>query len=484
MLKENKKEFLRFDMDGTDKTDNSISLEYDDDFSDYLAQPDDDDDEDITLEEYDCVTPNDDESDGSYELFYNHDSSDGNLSNVIGHENQKKEILCVIDWFNRSKELKSRGVSIPKGVILYGAPGNGKSLLIKEIIKSIDAPVLIFKGEKTNIVSGLIKTFNKAKELGHSIVVIDELDLLIDGDNRIKRTLQECLDGVESSDDILVLCATNDIRAIPTALKRNGRLEKIINIPKPNGDEALKLFKKCVNEFKIELPNDFDDDEYKIALNGLNFVAIKTIINDVILRNGFENITTKMLDDSINIITTGITDSEKESHFEVAVHEASHAVMANKFKEFFVINNLKMDGASGIFKAKTVIEDYTSFKQAIADIKVCMAGLIAEKVILKKGSLGSEDDLNKARNMAYHLYNCSGFSSCWEALPPVSEPGVRTETYIKRRKMEQKIEKLLKKCEKDVTKYVKRNTPIIIELANKLFEKKWLKSKEILSVIG
>lgn len=484
MFKTNEKQITKYFMECADKNQDGGFNEDD------LLFYDPEDDDDLYIEEF-----NEDEEDDrpirrsskrskddSYELIYNHDSSNSNLSNVIGHENQKRELLNIIDWFNHSKELKSRGVTIPTGVILYGSPGNGKSLLIREIIKSIDAPILIFKGEKTNIVAGLIDTFDKAKELGHAIVVIDELDLLIDNDNRIRRTLQECLDGVEVNDDILVLCATNDIRHIPTALKRNGRLEKIICVPNPNGDEALELFKKCINDFKLELPSDFDDDEYKIALNGLNFVAIKAIVNDVILRNGFDNITTQMIDDSINIITTGVTDSEKESYYEVAIHEASHAVMAYRFKEFCIVNSLKMNGGSGVFNAKPVFEEYFSFKQAIASIKVSMAGLIAEKVILKKGSFGSESDLNEARSLAYRLFNCSGYSYCYETLPPVNEG--RSETYIKRHKMEVKAEKLLKKCEKDVIKFVKKNTQKIVSLANKLYEKKWLKSKEILSVIG
>ena len=152
-----------------------------------------------------------------YELVYNHGLAEGEkpLEKVIGHANQKRELLDVIGWFNRSKELKAKGVSIPKGVILFGEPGNGKSLLIKEIIRCIDAPVFILKGDETNIVAGITETFAKARETGHAVVVIDELDLLINKERRVIRALQENLDGVESSDDILVLAATNYIREIP-----------------------------------------------------------------------------------------------------------------------------------------------------------------------------------------------------------------------------------------------------------------------------
>ena len=101
------------------------------------------------------------------------------LGRVIGYKNQKKELLSVIDWFKHSKELKEKGVSIPKGVILFGEPGNGKSLLIKEIIRCCEAPVFVFQGEQINVVEGICETFKKAREAGHAIIVFDELDLLI-----------------------------------------------------------------------------------------------------------------------------------------------------------------------------------------------------------------------------------------------------------------------------------------------------------------
>ena len=102
----------------------------------------------------------------SFEVIYGYQLEEGEepLSRVIGHENQKKEILNVIGWFKRSKELKEKGVSIPRGVILFGDPGNGKSLLIKEIIRCVDAPVFVFQGEQTNIVQGIVDVFREARE--------------------------------------------------------------------------------------------------------------------------------------------------------------------------------------------------------------------------------------------------------------------------------------------------------------------------------
>lgn len=450
---------------------------------DYYCEDDDDCDESSTQEEENSSSTN--ENNPSYRLFNITKLEDGEepLGKVIGHENQKKELLNVIKWFKNSKELKEKGVSIPKGVILFGAPGNGKSLLIKEMIRCCEAPVFLFQGEKSNIVEGIVETFKKAREAGHAIIVFDELDLLINREKRVVRALQENLDGVESSDDILVITATNYLSEIPNALMRNGRLEKLIKIPNPTGKEALELLKMHFKEFNLEFPQDFDDEETELALTGICCAGVKAVVNDLVLRNGFENLTVDMLFDSIYNITDRVKDAPEEDNLEVAIHEAGHAVMAKAFPKYFIVNRLNISGASGSFVAKEVEKGFWPYDKVIADIQIAMAGVIAQKVVCRRASVGCEDDLQNARVDAYNLFNISGYSSCWETLPLV-KPNTRTETPIKRRKMERKIETLLRKCERETYKYIKSHKTQISELGKLLFEKKHLKSSEILSVIG
>ena len=421
----------------------------------------------------------------SYELIYANKLEDGEepLSKVIGHENQKKELLAVIDWFKHSKELKAKGVSIPKGVILFGEPGNGKSLFIKEIIRCVNAPVFVFQGEQTNVVEGIVQTFKKAREAGHAVIVFDELDLLINKERRVVRALQENLDGVESSDDILVLAATNYMRDIPDPLLRHGRLEKLIKVPYPTGEEALQLLKKHFNEFKLKFPEDFDYEEVALSLNGITCAGVKAVVNDLVLRNGFENITSEMIDKSIYNITDRVKDTPEEDNLEVAIHEAGHAVMAKAFPQYFLINRLNISGASGTFHAKEVERGFWPYDKVVADIKISMAGILSQKLICGRGSRGCEHDLQNARADAYNIINLNGYSSCWETLPFVDRD-TRTETPIKRRKMERKIETFLKKCEREAVQYIKDHQEDIKKLGKLLFEKKHLKSSEILSCLG
>lgn len=405
------------------------------------------------------------------------------LCNVIGHDNQKKELLSVVEWFKKSKELKSKGISIPKGVVLFGAPGCGKSLLIKEIIKCVEAPVFVFQGEQDNVVKGIVDVFNRAREIGHAIIVIDELDLLINRERRVARALQENLDGVESSDDILVLTATNDLDEIPEALLRNGRLEKIIHIPLPTGKEAIQLFKKYFNEFEIKLPEGIDEEELETSLHKISCSAVKAIVNDIVLRNGFKDITTEAIYKSINSVTNRVKDALQEDNMMVACHEAGHAVMASAFPQYFTVNRISISGASGEFRVKEVEEYFWPYDKVLADIQISMAGLVAQKILFGCGSRGVERDLQRARVDAYNLVNMNGYSSCWETLPHVGQNS-RTETQSKRRHNEKIIETILKKCEKKTYKYIKANISKVKSLGKLLFEKKYLKASEIVNAIN
>lgn len=408
------------------------------------------------------------------------------LGNVIGHEKAKKELLLMVDWFNKSKELKEKGITIPKGALLFGKPGNGKTMLIREIIKYANAPVFIFNEGGLSIPQSISLTFKKAREKGKAIIVFDELDLLIDKSNRVVRALQDNLDGVENDGDIFILAATNDYSRLPTPLLRNGRIEKLIYIAEPENDDIITLFKKFAKDLNLSLPEDIEEGAISLLLDGLSSSTIKAIVNDIALRNGLENITSQMIDESIYNISDKITDRSNKDYYQVAVHEAGHALLAKKYQKYFDIKRLSIANVYGFVSVREVDENMWNYEKVMADIEISMAGILSEKIILGTGSRGCEIDLERARKDAYNLVNKCGFYSCWETLPNVDGGALytRQETQIKRRKMELKIEKILRKCEKRTVSYLKKNKEKLIKLSKLLFEKKKLKLSEVDEIVG
>lgn len=405
------------------------------------------------------------------------------LGRVVGHTRQKRELINIVNWFNNSEELKKKGISIPHGVILYGRPGNGKSLMMKEVMRCVNAPCFVFRGESNEIPEDIEKTFKKAKEAGKAVVIIDELDLLIDKDNRTTRVLQDNLDGVESGEDILVIAATNFIGDIPEPLKRPGRLERIIKIPYPTGKEAFELLLTHFKNMKVTT-EELDETELETTLEYISCASIKSIANDVVLRNGFDNITREMIIESISNVEDRVCDEANTHYYNTAVHEAGHAVMANAFKDFFVLSRLSLVSTGGYMSCQEKQKDLWTYDKVIADIKISYAGIIAEKIVCGSGSRGCEEDLQNARRDAYNAINMIGYSACWKTLPEVKlYNNYREESNDKKRKNEKEIEKLLRRCEKQTTKYLKKHKTEITAIADKLYEKKFLRSQEALNII-
>lgn len=404
------------------------------------------------------------------------------FAKVIGHNRQKEELLLTLNWFKRSKELKAKGISIPQGVLLFGDPGNGKTLLIKATIKSCDCPAFVFQGGD-NVIKGIIETFEKAKQAERAVIVIDELDLLIDKSPRIARVLQESMDGVESDGNILVIAAANNLYGIPKALLRQGRLEKLLKIPNPRALEAIAMLKSHLLDFGVTLPKDVDLADLASAIVGNSFAGIKAIANDIVLRNGFDGLTADKIYDSISNVMNRVKCAPLAPVRQVAIHEAGHAIVAGAFPQYFVVRRLSINGATGDCVIENLEEEFADYGRMKAEIVVNMAGVIAEKVICGIGSKGCENDLETARANAYKLIADIGYSSCWETLPPV-EYSRRQESEIKLRRCERKIESLLKRCEKESYRLVKSHKKEIAELGELLFARRRLKQKEIAQYLG
>lgn len=164
-----------------ERVDSNETVVFLDDEVDSCEYDDDDDENEFYMGKYsENILPENNKKE-SYRLIMPTPLEDREdpFSEVIGHQNEKDELLRIINWFNHSKELMEKGISIPRGVIMYGRPGTGKTMLMRALIRLCQCPVLVYQGQSSNRCKALMETFDKAKELSHAVILIDELDLVV-----------------------------------------------------------------------------------------------------------------------------------------------------------------------------------------------------------------------------------------------------------------------------------------------------------------
>lgn len=402
------------------------------------------------------------------------------FKNVVGHKEELKEIVSILTHLENYKFWNSKGVTIPKGILLNGGPGNGKSLIVKEIIDNIDIPTYVFKGNQINLCGELEEIFLKAHENDQAIVVIDEIDLLIEKENKVVRVLQDNLDGIGSKDGLLLIACTNSCYDIPDALLRNGRLETVIKIRNPNEEEIIEHFYTLVQALNIEFLEELDNDEVIVLLENLSYATIKAIMNDVVLKNGFKNISKQMIYDSVYRITCERINRSRQSNYETAIHEAGHALMALNFSNYFKVIRLSLSYGRGVTITKDVEPNFWSLDKVMADIQISLAGTIAQKLIFKQTSFGCEMDLNNARSKAERLIKLVGSNSIADVVEDDAPfMYVSTISDIKRRKNEINVEKILKKSERIVKRYISKHKKDVLKIGDELFKKQMLSAKDI-----
>ena len=399
------------------------------------------------------------------------------FKNIIGHDKQKLELKKVIEWFVHSEELEEKGLEIPRGIILNGAPGNGKTLFIKEIIANVDIPTFVFNDTTDNCSQNFEELYKQASKEDKAIIIIDELDLLLAKNTRFRRVLQEYLDGLQSCKNILIITAVNDLDAIPDPILRNGRLEKNILIPYLDEDSSMELFYHYSNKYGLKFKDDLDNESLKTSLNGISCAGIKAVVNDIALRNGFDDIDEDMVYESIYNINDEDKDVPYKNYKYVAYHEAGHAIMARKYKSLVEIKSLRTNVRGGLSSVAIKEDEILDYDKMLANIEISLGGIIATKLIFGKGDYGCVSDLQKARGLAYSLVNVCGYKNTWRTLPLGGH--TRPETDDKRRKNEKIIEKILRKAERNVYKYLTKHIEDIKKLGELLYEKRHLDIKQI-----
>ena len=358
------------------------------------------------------------------------------FSDVAGSVEEKEELHEIVDFLKNPKKYQQLGAKIPKGVLLYGAPGTGKTLLARAVAG--EAGVKFFYISGSDFVEMLVgvgasrvrSLFADAKKEAPSVVFIDEIDAvgrkrgagLGGGQDEREQTLNQILvemDGFDVNSNVIVMAATNRVDVLDPALLRPGRFDRRIMVNMPDADEREAILH--IHARKKPLAKEVDLHEVALSTVGFTGADLENLLNEAALmaaRHNKKEITMQEITDATFRVQMGPQKNSKKLSDKVkrltAYHEAGHAIVLRATSEFEKVDRVTIipAGRAGGFTAYKPIEDtdfYTE-KMLLDTIKMALGGRAAEEVFLGEVSTGASSDLQTCNNIAKNMIKRYGLS--------------------------------------------------------------------------
>ena len=357
------------------------------------------------------------------------------FKDVAGLDEEKEELIEIVDFLKKPEKFNKMGAKIPKGVLLYGKPGTGKTLIAKAIAGEADVPFISMSGsEFIEMFAGLgasrvRKLFEKARKLAPCIVFIDEIDAIgarrtsnSGAETENNQTLNQLLvemDGFSSEETIIVLAATNRPEMLDKALLRPGRFDRQITIPVPDLKGRLDILKIHAEDKK--LAEDVNLESIAEDTAGFTGAELANILNEAAIIatiNKHDEIENSDIEEAVKKVTVGLEKktrvySEKDKKL-TAYHEAGHAVVSRYLptqtdvKEVSIIPR----GVAGGYTMYKSDEDkyYISKTEMKEKLVALLGGRAAEKLVLDDISTGASNDIEVATKIAREMVTKYGMS--------------------------------------------------------------------------
>ena len=428
------------------------------------------------------------------------------FDDIAGLDEEKEELIEIVEFLKKPKKFTEMGAKIPKGVLLYGKPGTGKTLIAKAIAGEADVPFISMSGsEFIEMFAGLgasrvRKLFDKARRLAPCIVFIDEIDAIGSrrssnngAESENNQTLNQLLvemDGFSSEETIIVLAATNRPEMLDKALLRPGRFDRQITIPPPDLPGREAILKIHAKDKKLAE----DVSLYSIAEDTAGFTGaeLANILNEAAIiatKNEHEVITNADLDEAVKKVTVGLEKtsrkiSEKDKKL-TAYHEAGHAIVSQflptqtSVKEVSIIPR-GMAGGYTMYKSD---EDkyYISKTEMEEKLIALLGGRAAEKLVLNDISTGASNDIEVATKIAKDMITVYGMS---DVIGPISlkDNDGQLEYQMFGDDMQDAIGKEVKRlidvAYKDAQEILKQNMETLHAIASELIAKEKINEQE------
>ena len=374
------------------------------------------------------------------------------FKDVAGLDEEKEELVEIVDFLKRPEKFTKMGAKIPKGVLLYGKPGTGKTLIAKAIAGEANVPFISMSGsEFIEMFAGLgasrvRKLFEKARKLSPCIVFIDEIDAIgarrtsnSGAETENNQTLNQLLvemDGFSSEETIIVLAATNRPEMLDKALLRPGRFDRQITIPVPDLKGRLEILK--IHSEDKRLSDNVNLESIAEDTAGFTGAELANILNEsaiIATINKHEEIENSDIEEAVKKVTVGLEKktrvySEKDKKL-TAYHEAGHAVVSKYLPTQMDVKEVSIipRGVAGGYTMYKSDEDkyYMSRTEMQEKLIALLGGRAAEKLVLDDISTGASNDIEVATKIAREMVTKYGMS---DNLGPIDFQGRDQNDYL------------------------------------------------------
>ncbi len=340
-------------------------------------------------------------------------------SKIAGYEKEVAQLEQLRDLLSNSEEYAKCGVHIPKGILLYGVPGVGKTVMAKSIADENTNLVELRAADctRSNSEKYIHEVFSKAKGLKPCLLLIDELDKIAGShadfyiemnDKAMKILLQE-LDSLKSENGVLVVATCNDLNQLNPALTRSGRFDRIFAIGLPSLEDRKKILNLYYNKISIE--KDLDVDYIARITSGYSGAQLECLVNESALL-AFERKQNKIDFDCFQTVMNRITFQgiegtikDNEKHL-IAVHEAGHAVIALYLKPDKLLMASIIPQGQSKGHTRVIYEDELSCSKddvSLNDVAIALGGRVAEEIEFGDISCGCSNDIRKSTSILDYL---------------------------------------------------------------------------------
>lgn len=439
------------------------------------------------------------------------------FSDVAGEDEAKESLSEIVDYLHNPRKYTDAGATMPKGILLVGPPGTGKTMLAKAVAGESNVPFFSISGSEfveMFVGMGASKVrdlFKQAKEKAPCIVFIDEIDAIgqkrnsgsMGGNDEREQTLNQLLtemDGFEENTGVIILAATNRPESLDPALTRPGRFDRRVPVELPDlaGREAILR----VHAKKIKTAEDVNFHTIARMASGASGAELANIINEAALRavrNGRVVVNEADLEESIEVVIAGyqkknavLSDQEKKV---VAYHEIGHALVAAKQSGSAPVQKItiipRTSGALGYTMQVDTGDKYLLTKEEIENkIATFTGGRAAEEVVFGQITTGASNDIEQATKLARAMIARYGMSEEFDmvAMETVTNQYLGGDASLAcsaqtQSKIDEQVVDLVRKQHQKAREILQENLPKLHELAKYLYEKETITGEKFMNIL-